>query len=92
MTTQEVLSFQCPHCSHRSEDSLEVLDAMERHEMHCEACRGSYWIVIVECNSCAHEQVLISTSRPAELVPADQMCAACGQRLAEPDDDPETQP
>lgn len=76
---ESTLAFACPHCHEEYRDDLEVLGLDEPHEIRCSACAKTFTAVIVECASCAADNVFVAREGSPSLEAT--TCSTCGKAL-----------
>jgi hypothetical protein len=86
-----IVEFKCPHCNGSHDDPFELFGPWQIESMTCEGCKCGFSFAIVECESCANEQILTWRIKPDAAAFDDVTCDGCGARLRVSDDQSQTE-
>jgi hypothetical protein len=79
-------AVHCPHCDAGNEDPFEVMARGDVDWMNCCSCRGKFFFLIAECQTCEAECVFAWHAAPPPDWTRLLRCSHCDQRLELSDD------
>ena len=71
------MHMTCPGCALTVEDDFELLDTGELHQIVCERCHGSYYLLLFECDKCLSDNAISWLAKSGAPVLSQVACHHC---------------